>query len=107
MTHKPGFRFTPNQIDKIVCDFSMARGHAFSEKDLEFLVLSIMNQANAILDSYVATLPEVFGRGLDPDERDMAWTREYSDEAQDLGNTHSARLWGVTELSKPEGKDGP
>lgn len=76
------FRFTPED---------------FKDLDVDcFTVCDVFaRRANHILDIFVKTLPEVFGRAKYRDQG-ILW----SDYKED-GDTHRARLWGVEEI-KPE-----
>lgn len=93
MTPKPGFRFTAEQLRK-----AWDRHRTGTGMDIEALT----EELNALLDAHVATLPEVTGYG--PPDEDGLFT--YKNESNQWEcDTHSARLWGVTELSKPKNRN--
>lgn len=53
-------------------------------------------QANLLLQAHLATLPMLYGRS---DGEELYWSKENRG-----GRTHTALLWGVTELEKKECK---
>lgn len=88
-------QFSPEFFDAVVCNFSTARGHAFSEQDLEFLVLSLMNCSNAFIAEKVDKLPTVEGR-KSIGGRYVMWSERWENGRAEL--SHTARLIDVQEV---------
>lgn len=75
--------FTQRDIDKIVCDFSLQYGHAFTETQQNTLVVFLHSSLNAIVRDRVADLTKIIG-----DKPTLHLAGEYN------ANTEEARVRG-------------